>query len=163
MKMKRMAFAATVLLALGLPWAGAQNIVGYDVVTVPAGADMLVSVPFTQPPDIANAVSVVSANPGAKTVTADANTFQGKDYSNGLAILHIARADPGLIDLLRQVAEIPDPAVKKEDSAISFLDDVNRDVRMGVGIRNSELLANSQRHIGFGPVPFYPLVDRGNP
>lgn len=48
MKIKASAMAATVLLGLALPVAGlAQQIVGYNAVNVPAGADVLVAIPFT--------------------------------------------------------------------------------------------------------------------
>ena len=68
MKITISSIVVAVLLTLGLQSAGAQSIIGYNKVAVPALTDVLVSVPFT--PDAAGAFAVATKTATKITKTA---------------------------------------------------------------------------------------------
>lgn len=91
MKMKASAITAAALLALAAQAANAAEAVGYNVVTVPANSDVLVSVPFNQNTEGSFTVSSVTAN--GVTVT---NALTANAYTNGYYVRFTASGGEGL-------------------------------------------------------------------
>ncbi len=80
MKMKASAITAAMLLALAAQAANAAEAVGYNVVTVPANSDALVSVPFNQKAEGSFTVSSVTAGGVTVAATLTENAFANSYY-----------------------------------------------------------------------------------
>jgi uncharacterized protein (TIGR02597 family) len=91
MKMKASAITAAVLLALTAQTVSAAEAVGYNVVTVPANSDVLVSVPFNQ--NAEGNFTVSSVVSGGVTVT---NALTANAYTNGYYVRFTTGGGEGL-------------------------------------------------------------------
>ncbi|MFA7368100.1 MAG: TIGR02597 family protein [Kiritimatiellales bacterium] len=91
MKMKASAITAAALLALTAQTVSAAEAVGYNVVTVPANSDVLVSVPFNQNTEGSFTVSSVTAD--GVTVT---NGLTANAYTNGYYVRFTSGGGEGL-------------------------------------------------------------------
>ena len=89
--MKASAITAAALLALTAQTVSAADAVGYNVVTVPANSDVLVSVPFNQ--KAVGSFTVVSVTGSGVTV---ADTLQANAYTNGYYVRFTSGSGEGL-------------------------------------------------------------------
>jgi len=90
-KMKASAITAAALLALTAQTVSAADAVGYNVVTVPANSDVLVSVPFNQ--KAVGSFAVVSVTGSGVTV---ADTIEANAYTNGYYVRFTGGSGEGL-------------------------------------------------------------------
>lgn len=91
MKMKASAITAAALLALTAQTVSAAEAVGYNVVTVPANSDVLVSVPFNQ--DVIGTFTVDTVTANGVTVT---DTLTANAYTNGYYVRFTTGGGEGL-------------------------------------------------------------------
>ncbi len=82
MRIPQATIAAVTLLVLAVAWAAAAepvSVIGYNRITVPAQSDVIVSVPFVQPP----VGSVVVDSTTGTGVKVPVGSFAGGEFSNG--------------------------------------------------------------------------------
>lgn len=80
MKIKASAIAAASLLAFAVQAASAAEVVGYNVVTVPANSDVLVSVPFNKGVEATLTVATVSGSSIVVDETLTPGTYNSSYY-----------------------------------------------------------------------------------